>query len=405
MLELFGVRAPLTCSRPKSRECRPPQRSWGGDVAGLGALLTVVRVVAAGLTVLTLHACSPERSGESVVVEADLEAVDVRSAASTVDSLSSRIISSPTVIDRPWMIGVHRDVVVVSDLDPPYVHILDRLTGRHIRSFGAHGEGPGEFSNGPSILRTSLRTDTLWVLDGPQQRLTGIPIQSLAGSSMQITGRTVMISPIGAHSADGPTTQGRFIITEDDRESGVRLYEVDADSGKIRASAMVPLGDTRPSPAFRGSAYSGRVCLAGNRNDLYLAYRYAGRIDHLSSTAQPLVPVKVPFGWLPYVSVDTLDRKLTTFGASRPLARRSYNDCGVTDLHLYATYSGRRYGRPRNPHPLSELHVFDGTGRLTHVYVLDHIAMTFAVSADDRELYSVSEDSAGFVVRITQLRR
>lgn len=404
-MELLWIRTALTSARPRSRDRRPPQRSWAGDVAGLRSMLTVLRVVAVGLTVLALHACSVDRSGESVVIETDLEALDARSAPSSVDSLSSRIISSPTVIDRPWMIGVLRDVVVVSDLDPPYLHILDRRTGRHLRSFGAHGEGPGEFSNGPSIMRASLRTDTLWVLDGPQQRLTGIPIGALAENTMKVTGRILMISPIGAHSADGPTTQGRFIIVEDDRASGLRLHEIDADSGKARTSAMVPLNDTRPSPAFRGGAYSGRVCLTGDRNDLYLAYRYAGRIDHLSFAAKPLSPVRVPFVWPPYVSADTLDPKLITFGASRPLARRSYNDCGVTDLYLYATYSGRRYGRPRNPHPLSELHVFDGTGSLKHVYVLDHTAITFAVSADDSELYSVSEEAAGFVVRVTQLRR
>jgi len=165
------------------------------------------------------------------------------------------------------------------------------------------------------------------------------------------------------------------------------------------------LSDNRPSPSFLGSAYTGRVCLASDLESLYLAYRYAGRIDHLAPHGGLKAPVLVPFRWQPYVSADTLNPTMITFGTSRPLARRAYTDCSVTDRFMYAAYSGRLQGRPRNPYPPSEVHVFDSSGKLDRIIVLDHFAMTFAVQSDDRALYSVSEDADGFVVRVTQLHR
>ena len=352
---------------------------------------------------LSLWSCAPAPAERAAGIEVSATVLDARTSVPAADSLVSRALGSAEVIDRPWMIGLVGDLVVVTDLDPPHIHLFDRGTGQHLKSFGAAGEGPGEFSNGPSLLRAGLLRDTMWLLDGPRRRLTGYPVGSLVRADPSAGTRIVNLPALMVQSIDGPDAEGRFFATSDDPRDGMRLMHLSGQTGAVVKSVPIDVGDLRLSPEFVPGAYSHRACMRGEAKGLYLVYRYAGRIDWISTESDHVEGLAVPFRWLPFVSPDTINPKLITFGASRPMARRAYSDCSVTADRFYALYSGRLRGEPKNASPRSEVHVFDFAGNLHRVVVLDHAASGLAVTQDNNTLYSVAEETGGFVVRVSSL--
>ena len=362
--------------------------------------VTYVLVVAGALS-LWSGARAPAERAAGIDVSATV--LDARTSVPASDSLVSRALGSAEIIDRPWMIGLVGDLVVVTDLDPPHIHLFDRGTGQHLKSFGAAGEGPGEFSNGPSLLRAGLLRDTMWLLDGPRRRLTGYAVGSLVRANPSAGARIVNLPALMLQSIDGPDAEGLFFATSDDPRDGMRLMHLSGQSGAVVKSVPIDVGDLRPSPEYVPRAYSHRACLQGDVKGLYLVYRYAGRIDRISAETDQVQGVAVPFRWLPFVSPDTINPKLVTFGGSRPLVRRAYSDCYVTADRFYAMYSGRLRGEQQNPSPRAEVHVFDLAGHLQRVVVLDHASNVFVVTPDNGTLYSIAEESGGWVIRVSTL--
>src|SRR5687768_6822099 len=55
-----------------------------------------------------------------------------------------------SAIGRPLSIGVTNRWLVITDIDgPPFVHLVDRTTGKRHMSFGIRGSGPGDFVDVP----------------------------------------------------------------------------------------------------------------------------------------------------------------------------------------------------------------------------------------------------------------
>ena len=332
--------------------------------------------------------------------------VYLRTPVPARDSLQSEVLGPADLIANPWMIGSNGRIVVVSDLKPPYLHVLDARTGRHIKSFGAHGEGPGDFSGAPSLMRAGLQADTLWMLDGPRRRITGFAIAALESDTMAPRATTFQIDSVLAYTADGPGRSGLIVAMAQDWKEGLIPLRLHLGSPRADIGPPRSFSDSRFTPRYFGNAYLGRLCYSPKHQVTVQIFTFAGRIDLLDSTGVMTGSVAVPYPFRPDPYADTTAGKQIDFNPFGERVRWAYYDCAATDRFLYAIYDGRMVGgKAPNPVPVSEVQVFDWTGRVVRTVVLDHASTGISVPPGDSLLYSFAEDSGRFAVRRTRLRQ
>ncbi len=330
----------------------------------------------------------------------------LREGVPAEDSLRSEQIGPTDLIASAWMIGGNERIIVISDLKPPYLHVLDASTGRHIKSLGAHGEGPGDFSDAPSLMRASFAGDTLWMLDGPRRRVTGFALAALASDTIAPRAATVQIDSVLPYTADGPSSTGLIVAMAQDRKDGLFPLRIHRGGQKTDVGRPREFADSRLTPRYMGNAYLGRLCYSPDRRVTVQTFTFAGRIDLLDSIGTMVGSMEVPYPFRPDPYMDTTSGKQIDFNPILPRVRWGYYDCAVTDGFLYALYDGRLNGaNPPNPVPRSEVHIFDWTGRRVRTVVLDHSTTGISVPPGDSVLYSFAEDSGRFAVRRTRLRQ
>jgi hypothetical protein len=330
----------------------------------------------------------------------------LRTDVARIDSLVSEQIGPTDLLGNPWMIAANERVIVVSDLEPPYLHVLNGVTGEHIKSFGITGEGPGDFAGAPSLLRAGMTTDTLWVLDGPRRRLTGFGIRELASHTLAPEPSTFSFDSVLVYTADGPDREGGFVGMAQGWQGQLTPVRLRRGNPKPQILKEREIVDGRLSPRYKGNAYLGRVCLSSQRNVTVQTFSFAGRLDFLDGAGAMIRTAKTPYSFRPDPYADTTAPEPIDFNPFLPRVRWAYYDCAVSDNFLYALYDGRLTGAdPGNAVPYGEIHVFDWEGALVRTLVLDHPTTGIAVLPGDTLLVSFAEDSGQFAVRRTRLPR
>jgi hypothetical protein len=333
------------------------------------------------------------------------EAIYLRTPVPAEDSLSSTVFGSTDIVARPWMIGANDRLVIVSDLKPPFLHVFDATTGRHIKSLGSLGEGPGEFSSAPSLMRGGLWSDTLWVLDGPRRRISGVLLAQLQYDSLTPEFAMFGVDSVQTFTADGPNRKGDFFGLADSRTSGHLPLAIHSMNSRATIGPVRDMADDRIEPSYRGRAYLGRVCYAPRENLVVQIFNFTGRIDFLDMTGKLIREAEVPFRYLPFAERDTSRNNEVTFRPGRSRVRWAYYDCAATDRFVYALYDGRRMvPDSASPPPFGEVHVFDWYGALVRTLVLDHRTTGLAVPTGDSVIFTIIEDSLGSYIRRTAVR-
>ena len=252
-----------------------------------------LRVFAAtvALIVATIPACVPEASPEPTIA---------------VDSAGVRIVTSdPSGSDATCSIGEEPFLVIGADeedenqwfssirgmgrLSDGSIAAIDRSsaevriydeTGRHLRSMGRYGEGPGEFSN-PFILWITA-DDTLWVgdyfpwrynlftADGDFVRrvnLTSGFVNNPDGAGVLDNGYSV--NPRSQRASRADFTDPDTLIVEVNDPGGQLVGSIDRMPGRIRGFVseapnlgLFPLFQSFPQVDARGST----VVLAHGRD-------------------------------------------------------------------------------------------------------------------------------------------
>lgn len=107
-------------------------------------------------------------------------------------------------------------------------------SGRFLRTIGREGSGPGEFR---SIGSIGIRSDTLWISDTVQYRLTlfsraGEPLDVLAINGVMIPGVSTRPTPPSVLAHDG-TLLARPLTSGRDDLSAVPIVRMDRNGGMI----------------------------------------------------------------------------------------------------------------------------------------------------------------------------
>lgn len=357
------------------------------------------------LLLTALSACGRSKAGSV----SDTEDEFLRTASDLVDSIVSEAFGPPDLIARPLEMMVSGTYLFITDIQPPYVHILDVTTGDHRRSFGLQGDGPGDFASTPLVVAGSTRGDTVWFFQARPGRLSGMAIQNLSVDTLPSisTTRSIDLGAGSTFSIDGPDADGNLLgMTE--VLDGIETFSYSLQGDSLIARSTLGLNDERMDRSSLGQAYQGILCYLPERDVWLHFYRNAGRADIIDATGAIRGEIPIPFHWLPHVEESAKQPGRILFSYFLARTRHAYSGCAVTDRFIYALYLGHLNGDGGGRNyfdrlPPAEVQVFDMSFNLVKTFVLDHATSVLAVPPGDTVLFSVKNDTTGVQVRRTRV--
>ena len=308
-------------------------------------------------------------------------------AASGVDraaplALTGTVLNASPALALPTRLAVVGGYLVVIDAaSDSALHVLDRHTGRLVRSAGRRGKGPGEFSGAWSLSQDPSSDDAVWVYDLPLRRLTRVPlsaqedVRASARRLLRLTDGAVLTGPQWV-APDTILTLG-FLL-----DARVALF----DSIGHRTGGL----GRPPFTAEAGQpAQAAQALLAAHPDHRHYAIsnRYVSRIELLDLAHGTMHDVAGP------VSVNTGP-------ATVDLDRFAYIDVAATATAVVALFSGRSRAEYEGDAGFgNRLHVFDWEGGFTGEYRLDADVLAIAVDEVGGFVYALRHDPAPAVVR------
>ena len=297
-------------------------------------------------------------------------------------TLTGTVLNAAPALAIPTSLAVVGDYLVVIDAaSDSALHVLDRHTGRLVRSVGRRGKGPGEFQGAWSLSK-DLRSDrAVWVYDLPLRRLTRVPLS--AQEDVRASGRTLL------RLTDGAVLTGPQWIAPDTiltlgflLDARVALF----DSLGHRTGG---LGRPPFAPEAGQPMQAAQALLAAHPDHRRYAItnRYVSRIELLDLASGTMQAVAGP------VAVNTGP-------ATVDLDRFAYVDAAATATQVVALFSGRSRAEYEADAGFGDqLHLFDWTGRLTGAYRLDADVLAIAVDEAGGFVYALRHDPVPAVVR------
>lgn len=250
-----------------------------------------VLVAAVALILATIPACVPDASPEPTIA-VDSAGVRIVTSDPAGSHATCSISEEPVLVigadeedEDQWFSSIRGmgrlsdGSVAAIDRSSAEVRIYDD-TGRHLRSMGRYGEGPGEFSN-PFILWIAA-DDTLWVGDYFPWRYNLFTAEGDFVRRVDLTSRFVnnpdgggvldngySVNPRSKRASRADFTDPDTLIVEVNDPGGQLVGSIDRMPGRIRGSVseapnlgLFPLFQSFPEVDARGST----VVLAHGRD-------------------------------------------------------------------------------------------------------------------------------------------
>lgn len=325
-------------------------------------------------------ACS-ERTPIAEFDHADLEVVDVSFTALSVDE----------AFGIPWQVRVLNDSsLVVADFRPPYLHIVERLSGRVAMSFGRAGRGPGEYISQPEIAVTTSRRYPViaWSPDLARVTLVGLDrseSQPDSTLSVHISGRTN--NPIALDDS-------YVLLSRASDTTAVATINLRSGAWTMGGRPIAYLRSDSLTPLARISLPGElTMCANDDRTLLFRGSRIAGRAEITDITASSVDTLDVPYAFDPFYKWDP---EYAGYVAEWTNAqRKGYVDCAAGGDLIFALFSGRRSGSFSNAYErllARYVHVFRWDGTLVRVLRLSEPVFSIAFDATTSTLYGARWD-------------
>lgn len=352
-----------------------------------------MRRSAAVLLVLIMASCSgKDRSGAR-------NGSPTRAVApERVDSLRGEVLSESDSLGIPFSVAVNGEHLLVSDAaGEPAVHVFRLPAGALVGSFGREGQGPGEFVSVRSVEPVHGRPGEFWVYDITLKRMTHVDVRRLGRPGENVHDRILTfrsdLLPMGPVWTDEATLLSHGIFVDG------RLAQFDTAGRLVRTVGPLPPSRRRNEPVtVVQHAYTGTMAPAPSRGLLALATRHADRLEIYHADGRPVAVVQGPDAFDPVYEMET--RGGSAFMSTGDDLRFGYLDVAATDREVFALYSGRtRSDHPGRANYGDRVHVYDWSGRLLRVLLLDHSAIGIAVDARAEHLYAVRQDPTPALLR------
>lgn len=294
---------------------------------------------------------------------------------------TSRLSGTPLVegddFGLPTFLAVaDSELLVIDRYRGEAIVAVDRRTGAVVRSFGAPGEGPGEFESPMSLV---VDGDEVAVLDPGVNRITWLR-RNESASGFGLAGITsIRAAAVPTDFARLPNAD--FLVSGLIRDRRLALLD---PSGRLLRAVGRMLPDSLPGPVF-GEVVQGNLRASPQADRVVLSSRFASRIDIVDGRTLHQTAAWGPERFQPHAG-----RYETRFG---------YLDSAPMRDGFLALYSGRTRGDfPGRANYGATIHEFDWDGKLRAVYELDSDVIAIAWSEEDRLLYAARHDPVPGVV-------
>jgi hypothetical protein len=337
--------------------------------AGFGRPATLWLLVMFGVVACNGHDGVPGyvRGGPAEIDETGLHPV----------RLKGSLVATDNFLGRPSQLAVSDSTLWIGDeAGDPFIHLIDRSDGHLMRSFGRHGEGPGDFQGLFGLVRRPADTDAIWASDVSLRRLTRF------GTNPLVLSRVIRF-PLAGPQVQWLNRNQLVLVSSSD---SMRLTIFDTAGAVVRYATGPLLGnDSIPLDIRVRVSNDLNACSQPGGIHFAIVFTDAGRGEIYDSALHRAASLSVP-----YPSDGDFVRDGTTHIWSLHVPRIYYIACAATPRYLYAAFAGRqqKVGATSFAANARYVHVYSWTGHLVRVLELDHDALAIAMDGDTT-LYAI----------------
>ncbi|MCZ6858382.1 MAG: BF3164 family lipoprotein [Gemmatimonadetes bacterium] len=309
-------------------------------------------------------------------------------AVANVVDIERQELNSSERLGMPTKIAAVGDHVVVIDaVSDAALHVINRMDGEWIRSFGGRGEGPGEFTSAWSLDPVAGSTSELWVFDAGLRRISYVDLSDAFFEEGRLGEKSVNLISNATITGIIRTDQGRF-VGPGFFEAG-RLAVFDESGSQVATVGSIPAANIVMPAALRQRMHFGTVTAHPEHRLVALASRYASRIEILRADGSLVGLADVPIEVTPDAgSVDP--RRGVVADES---TRYAYIDIAASRDLVFALFSGRTAaGYPDRDNFARYVHVFDWDGEFRGAIRLEVDAVALTVDQNSSAIYVVEHD-------------
>lgn len=320
--------------------------------------------------------------------------------SSTPEPLTGQPFATGDYLDSPSKMVAIDGRLVLLDRSAPMVHVFRLEDGRRIGSFGAKGDGPGEYRNPGEVQRDPHDPGAFWIFDGGLLRMTRLRF----GHADSLP---AVDSIVNLHAGTGVFFEPVWLTDTTLAVAGIfpghpdgRLLLTRGDGEFIRGIGTAPRhpGAANIPTTVLQHAYEGPLAVHPARSRLALATRLADRLEIYRADGTLAKQVVGSTGFLPKFEVN--ERAEGVSMATGDDLRVGYVDLESTGELIFALFSGSaRSEAGSRVYFGKEVHVFDWDGNLVSRLALGERAFTIAVDSGSGFLYATHHDPAPRVAR------
>jgi hypothetical protein len=302
--------------------------------------------------------------------------------------VKGRILASGDYLGAPTAITRVGDQLLILDaISDSVLHVVDAQSGRHVRSLGRRGEGPGEYRGAWSLPTETRPPRRPWVYDLQLARLTRVALEARPPSAPE----PEMIRLTGDAIATQPVWVGDSLLVSPSFSPGGRLSFFGSDGRFRRAAGALPAGNGGIPPAILQQAWVGSLISNPRTGELALLTRHADQIEIYEPDGNLLNKVRGPFRFDPQFTVSVMQGQQVM--ATGDAMRFGYIDAVGTPDEIYALFSGRTRESFKQASSFARyLHVYDWRGEFKRAYQFDSDILAIGLSPDRTLLYGIRHE-------------
>lgn len=252
--------------------------------------------------------------------------------------LEREVLSNDTTLGVPTRVYTLDDSsIAVVSASEPFIHVLDRTSGRVRTSFGRRGQGSAQFVGVRAL--GNVGAGGFWAYDVTGQKLVRRTQVGGLDSVVPVPNARIFEMPLALN-------RGRFIAFAPSESSrilafGPDLTNVEARGTALRATNRVDIPEETQARSVGGA----RVCFNRRRGLIALAYVNMNRLDVID-TGGADVWTSTAADTNRFEPVFTTDARGYGYSSGLRGSRVGYVSCSGSDDRLYALYSGNVIAEP-----------------------------------------------------------
>ncbi len=291
------------------------------------------------------------------------------------------------------MAAVGSRLVVIDVAADQALHVIDRTTGKLIRSFGNRGGGPGEFQDAWSIDPIAGSSSEIWIYDAGLRRMNYVDLRDEFFTEGRLGKRNINLISNGEVTGLVHTNDNRFVGPGFFTDGRLGVFD---QSGKlVDQRGPIPQARRELPPLLRQYMYQSTVAAHPSHNRIALASRFATALEIFGSDGSLITLADSPLEIVPDPETTNaqgvfVQKDETPLGYTGVAASRDY---------IFALFSGRTAAEARDREMFgAQVHVFDWDGTLHAIVELEVVAVSIAVDNDASRLYAVEHDPVPVIV-------